>query len=449
MNVAATYLRLPEGLLSILKDRIVSNARLCRAAHAFELDRFIVTQQLALKKWRPPYVSELLEQSREETTRMMSTKTLADVVEAIIGVSYLDGGLPKALKCIGLILPEAKVRKDLDAVRNTLLSAAQPKNATLPVDLQPLEELINYTFREKTLLVESMTHPSYNMVGTVSSYDRLEFVGDAILDFIIVQELYAIEDPAPLENWQMHLLRTALVNADILGFLVMEWTYKQPRFEIYVGGSASDSDSNSNDNTGGSYRYGGGGGGGDSVEVHRTDTTIPLWSFMRQASAELVTDRVNTEARYAVLQEHIRQALDTGMHYPWALLAQLRAQKFYGDLYEALVGAIWVDSGPDFVACREFVENSGLLKLLRRLLRDKVHLLHPKEELGRLADTERVEYVMAEVVTENGEDTVWTCEIRIGGRPIVAAKGCLFREEARVRAATKACEILKGGSSSE
>lgn len=349
---------------------------------------------------------------------MLSTKTLADVVEAIIGISYLDGGLPKALQCIRLFVPESQA-EGLSHAREKLLSAAEPRNMAPPADLRPLEELIEYTFREKALLVEAMTHPSCNLRGTVASLDRLEFIGDAILDFIVVEEVYAI-DP-PLENWHMHLLRTALVNADILGFMVMEWSYKQPRFDIRVRD-------------------------GDSLglEIVPAEVDIPLWSFMRQSSAELTFEREATRARHAELREPILDAMHHGTHYPWALLARLHAQKFYSDLFEALVGAIWVDSGPDFDACRAFVERSRILPYLRRLLSDKVHVLHPKEELGRLAGRELVKYSTAQKNRPDGERE-WTCEVRVGEHPVVSVSGCLFKEEARVKAATCACEILKGG----
>lgn len=429
LNLAATNLRLPEGLLSLLKDRLVSNSRLLRSATDSGLDQFIITQELMLKGWRPPYISDLLNEQpkQEQATRIVSTKTLADVVEAIIGVSYLDGGLPKALDCIHLFVPESRPRSFAE-VRTILFDAAEPKNMTLPVDLAPLEGLLNYSFREKSLLVEAVTHPSYNVVGTVACFDRLEFIGDAILDFIVVEELYAVDPPLP--NWQLHLLRTALVNADILGFLVMEFSYKELRFDVApVVGEGT--------------RLGRGKPNPNPPEITKTEVDIPLWSFMRQASAELTIERGATQARHAALREEILAALHTGTHYPWALLARLRAQKFYSDLFEALVGAIWVDSGPDFDVCRAFVERAGILPYVRRLLRDGVHALHPKEELGRLAGQNKVEYIVTDVAREDGEGREWICEVRVGNRSVVAVKGCLFKEEAKVEAATQACQILK------
>lgn len=433
VNLAATNLHLPEGLLSLLKDRMVSNSRLYRSARESKLDQYIVTQELVLSGWRPPYISDLLggENEQEQGKRIMSTKTLADVVEAIIGVSYLDGGLPKALDCIKLFISESKPKSFAD-VRNILFDAATPRNMALPVDLTPLESLLNYTFHEKALLVEAVTHPSYNFGGTVACYDRLEFIGDAILDFIVVQELFAVDPPLP--NWQMHLLRTALVNADILGFLVMEFSCEQLSFEVVRA---------ENDHTDNNFLSGRGPHKTSPPELTQTLIDIPLWSFMRQASPELTFEREATKTRHAALREPLLEALNRGTHYPWALLAQLRAQKFYSDLFEALLGAIWVDSGPDFDMCKDFVERAGILPYVRRLLRDRVHVLHPKEELGRLAGQEKVEYIVVDIEREDGEGREWTCEVIIGGRHVVAVVGCLFKEEAKVRAATHACQILK------
>lgn len=114
-----------------------------------------MTQELVLKAWRPPYVSDLQQAEGEAATRILSTKTLADVVEALIGISYLDGGLPKALQCIRLFVPESQP-ESFGEVRNRLFSAAEPKGIPLPADLAPLEPLVGHEFSEKALLVEAV-----------------------------------------------------------------------------------------------------------------------------------------------------------------------------------------------------------------------------------------------------------------------------------------------------
>lgn len=170
-------LRMPEGLLSRLKDRMVSNGRLCRAARESGLDQFIVSKQLTIKgsgeRWRPPYISDLLKGPvQTERKRVMSTKTLADVVESVIGVSFIDGGLEKALQCISLFLGEGQLQ-DFQTTRDVLFGAAEPKNMDLPAMYVPLEESIGYVFQEKALLVEAITHPSY--VPALYTYGQYQY----------------------------------------------------------------------------------------------------------------------------------------------------------------------------------------------------------------------------------------------------------------------------------
>jgi len=73
-----------QGYLSAKKDRVVSNARLSRAAVEIGLDRFIITKAFTGRKWRPLFIDDLLQKPQDEK-REMSSKVLADVVEALIG----------------------------------------------------------------------------------------------------------------------------------------------------------------------------------------------------------------------------------------------------------------------------------------------------------------------------------------------------------------------------
>ncbi len=58
---------------------------------------------------------------------------------------------------------------------------------------QKLEERISYTFTDKEFLFLALTHSTYayehRQTGVVSN-QRLEFLGDAILDFIVGEEMY-------------------------------------------------------------------------------------------------------------------------------------------------------------------------------------------------------------------------------------------------------------------
>ncbi|KAK3683654.1 hypothetical protein B0T22DRAFT_255922 [Podospora appendiculata] len=441
INAAAKYLLFPEGWLSVYKDNIVSNSRLCRAAIEFGLDRYIVYKQFTLHKWTSPSVEDLVQTPLDQTlTRQLATKTLADVVEALIGISFISGGTPKALKCMSLFLPDVKWQS-VEAGREALYQNT-PDNVSLLITLKPVESLLGYTFNKKSLLVEAMTHPSFS-ASTTASLDRLEFIGDAILDYIIVKHLFAVNDPAPLNDGEMHLLRTALVNGDILAFFIMEWAIEEDRIDPDVDPTAVDldeggSNNNNNNNT------------ANHLSFTRSKIKLPMWSFMRHSSGDLGIIQRATAQRHAAMRDDILAAIQTGTHYPWALLARLQAQKFYSDIFESVLGAVWVDSG-SLEACEQLVEKIGILPYMRRLMRDKVHALHPKEELGRLACNQRVEYFTGEVeayvgAEKENEDDVekeWWCRVMVGERSVVEVVGGVSREEARVRAAMEACRILK------
>ena len=56
--------------------------------------------------------------------------------------------------------------------------------------LEELEKNIGYTFKNKELLKTALTHTSYAYQYNVKSYERLEFLGDKVLDFIVSEYLY-------------------------------------------------------------------------------------------------------------------------------------------------------------------------------------------------------------------------------------------------------------------
>ena len=53
-------------------------------------------------------------------------------------------------------------------------------------DYKKLEETLNYKFQNKKLLQEALTHPSVKRFSRkTASYQRLEFLGDKALLFIV------------------------------------------------------------------------------------------------------------------------------------------------------------------------------------------------------------------------------------------------------------------------
>jgi dsRNA-specific ribonuclease len=302
VQLMAEYPLWHEGYLSAKKDRLIANSRLSRSAIESGLDEFIITKAFTGLKWRPLYVDDLLK-ATGDSKRDMSTKVLADVVEALIGAAMVDGDIPKALACLQVFLPELSWQPL--AKRRSFLYQRVP-DIELPATLQPVESLIGYRFKKPGLLIEAMTHAS-NITGS-GSLERLEFLGDSILDNIMVTAMY----PHDLSHVQMHLLRTALVNADFLAFICMEWSIEQEVIDLEGEGLP---------------------------QIKVTSKSLPLWRFMRHMSPKIGLLQVATLEKYTELREHIKAAVENGTHYPWALLARLEAHKFYSDLIESLLGA--------------------------------------------------------------------------------------------------------------
>lgn len=78
---------------------------------------------------------------------------------------------------------------------------------------------------------------------------------------------------------------------------------------------------------------------------------------------------------------------------------------------------------------------------LRRVLDNEIAVLHPKEELGQLADQDKVSYVLGKE-GEEGEERL-TCTVIVGERPILRVGDGLSTMDVQTKAADEACKILR------
>lgn len=77
------------------------------------------------------------------------------------------------------------------------------------MDLENFEKNINYTFANKELLKKALTHTSYANEHLVESNEKLEFLGDAILEFITSKYLY--NNYTNLKEGEMTKVRASVV----------------------------------------------------------------------------------------------------------------------------------------------------------------------------------------------------------------------------------------------
>lgn len=82
--------------------------------------------------------------------------------------------------------------------------------------LDELQRHLRYEFRDTGLLQTALTHRS----RSAANYERLEFLGDAILGFVVAEMLYARFHTAP--EGQLSRFRAALVNKQTLSELARE-----------------------------------------------------------------------------------------------------------------------------------------------------------------------------------------------------------------------------------
>ncbi len=75
--------------------------------------------------------------------------------------------------------------------------------------MQELMHDIGYKFKNADLLKTALTHSSYANENGVQSYERLEFLGDSILSFVVSTKLY--ESNENIAEGEMSKLRAAIV----------------------------------------------------------------------------------------------------------------------------------------------------------------------------------------------------------------------------------------------
>ena len=77
------------------------------------------------------------------------------------------------------------------------------------MELEKLEENIGYTFKNKELLKQALRHTSYANERNLESNEKLEFLGDSILEFLTSKYIY--ENYKYLKEGEMTKVRATVV----------------------------------------------------------------------------------------------------------------------------------------------------------------------------------------------------------------------------------------------
>lgn len=336
----------------------------------------------------------------------------ADNIPSYRGAAFLDGGTIKAIALLEILLPRVPWLDPSEACRQ--LYTVYDIETLLSGHVANIEQLIAHSFNAKVLLLEALSHQSYRGLNSSASYERLEFLGDSVLDNIVTRTAFAQKPAIPTPK--LHLIRTALVNGNFLGYLCLQLSTALPRIDPVVVDSKN-------------------------ISTSETSYSLFLWQAMRHGSPVIAQQQKLCLERLANLDSTIQELLALGAHYPWTALARLEPPKFMSDIVESLIGAIFIDTYGSSSACEAFLEHLGLMSYLRRVMTEDVALLHPKEELGQLANQDKVKYELGKEGEEG--DQRLTCNVYIGAGKLVGVGDGLSIMEVQTRAADAACGILR------
>lgn len=251
-----TYPNVHEGKLSYLRSKQVSNYNLYKLGKRKGLQEIIMSTKFEpLESWLPPHYDSSLSLSsnsklasvfgaRKSSTdtssaqfdkykdHILSDKSIADCVEAIIGAYLITSGPQAALKIMTWfdlkVLPKAKCEDGSEVLVN-MPDIPEPV-INDPVLLRSLldgfasfEAMIGYKFKQPVYLLQAFTHASYTYNTITDCYQRLEFLGDAILDYVITRHLY--EDKKCHSPGELTDLRSSLVNNNIFAHLAVKYEF--------------------------------------------------------------------------------------------------------------------------------------------------------------------------------------------------------------------------------
>lgn len=113
--------------------------------------------------------------------------SLADSQSDAVGI--LCSQLEPTAVLFTAALPEAPPQRGSEPRGSESVALAVRGNG--PVDLVGCQERIGHTFRDESILLAALTHAS-GAAHRLASNERLEFLGDAILGFIVCDTLYRI-----------------------------------------------------------------------------------------------------------------------------------------------------------------------------------------------------------------------------------------------------------------
>jgi endoribonuclease Dicer len=160
-------------------------------------------------------------------------------------------------------------------------------------NLDNFEQITGYEFYDKAFLVQALTHSSYYHNTITDCYQRLEFLGDAVLDYLITRHIF--RDEHKFSPGELTDLRSALVNNSFFASIAVKFNF---------------------------HKY---------LKVLSPDLFRAIEHFVKRFEDDKVMAIKNC---FSILNDS--EVFD---------LEEVEVPKALGDIFESVAGAIFLDSG--------------------------------------------------------------------------------------------------------
>ncbi|KAM0283091.1 hypothetical protein ACHAQH_002694 [Verticillium albo-atrum] len=389
---------------------LLCNQNLFNVALKKDLQEFIRSKQFDRRSWYPQGLKLKTGKAQGALEwHSLADKSIADVCEALIGASYLtyadEGNFDMAVRAVTAVVKNKnhKMNSYQDyyaAFEMPTWQAAEPSAVQMEAALQ-IKQQMGYEFKSPALLRSAFKHPSYpRHFENVPNYQRLEFLGDALLDMVCVDFLFKKfpdADPQWLTEHKM-----AMVSNHFLGSLCVELGFYRRILHF------------------------------NSAMTNQIKDYVETLTHARDGAKAAAKISGNVSRDYWLNVQH--------------------PPKFLSDVVEAYIGALFVDSGYDYSQVQAFFEKHVRPFFTDMALYDSFASSHPVTTLVRMMQEEfgchDWRLLLSEVPPscEEGGAAVITgteviCGFMVHGKVSVHAKSASGRY-AKIAAAKKAVRKL-------
>ena len=344
-----------EGQLTLLKTNVVNNNYLASIAKEVGLERFIISKNVVSRLLVPEGFREEAEDyddaindkpfhNNDSLITTVSDAMLADVTEAVIGSLFVDSNFALDSVWSEVLIKWGILEKaTVDSETNEKIFEPFPDIKILQKELElegtgeansisipALESLLDYQFNFPFLAIEALSHSS---VDINRNYQRLEFIGDSILDVVTTKFLFLQNQL--LSPGMISKLRSRIVRNYSLGrHCLSSGLYKFLRLGV------------------------------NSLTISRA-----IEKSVREFNEEEIGGFYNCKETESIQDETDNEIEDEGLKKNQHLKSVL---KVLGDILKAVIGAVYVDSGGDVTIVEKVVDKILLTPFLRELLAERV-----------------------------------------------------------------------------